>query len=680
MARILPNTPAGVTTPEIMRIYSLLRRLPDEDFFAWHRLSIWDQPGPEFWLLRRDRRSILLKVSSSTPGDVRAMLQPDLFGHDKPRPPVGSLEKKALDGFMRDPQMADVLGMAGAILFPNLTVRQLRAVSEKGKPENAVWAGKEELTPGGFISWLEVHLSRPLNKDATEAVRRAFTPEVIIPAVFTVREPIQRHTEADVESYLLDYRQEHLIKTDLVLSSDAQSAVKDFGIRLVNGVAGSGKSLIIVYRAHLLRQLFPGKRLLVLTHNRPLIRDLKSRYIELSNGDQSVRWYTFLGWCRRFWPKGDHWKKLASYRTRREIVTRAWHTYLSDSALTERMLEEEIDWFKDRLLFGRADYLAADRTGRGFALADSMRHKVYDAMNLYHSLLSKQNLIDWGDIPRSMWRMLQSGQVEPDKYDHILVDEAQFFAPIWFEIIKMILKPMAGHLFLVADPSQGFLKRRQSWLAGGLEVRGRAHRLNKSYRTTREILNFASILYRTRVPEDDESEEIVVPDLLDMPAGTLPFVIPLTSPQDEITRVVNEIEELVQRGVPLGHLLVIHADWREVSKLIGRLRQKLGAEAAVDPGKISDCRDRIRVCSLNSATGLEAQIVFLMGVHSLYEEEQSVRLSEGERAELIRDNTRKLYMACTRAGQRLVLTYVGEVPDLFSDLIPLDGALSDTGI
>jgi ATP-dependent exoDNAse (exonuclease V) beta subunit len=47
-----------------------------------------------------------------------------------------------------------------------------------------------------------------------------------------------------------------------------------------------------------------------------------------------------------------------------------------------------------------------------------------------------------------------------------------------------------------------------------------------------------------------------------------------------------------------------------------------------------------------------------MGVHSLYEREQSVRLSDEERLELIRDNTRKLYMACTRAGQRLVITYV----------------------
>jgi len=55
--------------------------------------------------------------------------------------------------------------------------------------------------------------------------------------------------------------------------------------------------------------------------------------------------------------------------------------------------------------------------------------------------------------------------------------------------------------------------------------------------------------------------------------------------------------------------------------------------------------------------------VFLAGVRALFEQEQSVRLSDEERADLVRDNTRKLYMAITRAGQRLMLTYVGELPD-----------------
>jgi ATP-dependent exoDNAse (exonuclease V) beta subunit len=52
-----------------------------------------------------------------------------------------------------------------------------------------------------------------------------------------------------------------------------------------------------------------------------------------------------------------------------------------------------------------------------------------------------------------------------------------------------------------------------------------------------------------------------------------------------------------------------------------------------------------------------------MGTHELYEREQSIRLSDEERVELIRDNTRKLYMAITRAGQRLVITYVGSLPE-----------------
>ena len=70
-----------------------------------------------------------------------------------------------------------------------------------------------------------------------------------------------------------------------------------------------------------------------------------------------------------------------------------------------------------------------------------------------------------------------------------------------------------------------------------------------------------------------------------MPSGALPVVIPLTSPQDEATRVINEIRELVQAGVPLGHILMIHADWRETGKLIGRLKGEFGPEAAVDPGQ-----------------------------------------------------------------------------------------------
>lgn len=510
---------------------------------------------------------------------------------------------------------------------------------------------------------------KKLSDAAIEDLRRAFTPEVVIPDSFTVREPIERHTGAELTSYLLDYRQEFLLKEDLDLSTEGHATVKDFGIRLINGVAGSGKSLIIIYRARLLRQLFPNISILVMTHNRALIRDLKTRYLELSDDDQGVEWYTFQRWCMSFGKGRSRWKKRVGEKKKARFIREVWHETLSKTAITELMLWEEIDWYKDRLLFNRKDYLAADRTGRGFALSESMRNRVYDAIEGYNKILKRSRLIDWGDIPRQTWQMIQSGKVEPPVYDVILVDEAQFFAPIWFEIIKSIVKPGTGQLFLVADPSQGFLKRRLSWLASGLEVRGRTHRLNKSYRTTKQILDFATVLYQTRLPEDDEGEHIIEPNLRDMPDGVFPVVIPLTSSQDETTRIVNEIELLVENGVPYGHLLIIQADWKGRNRLIGRLKQMFGEDSVVDPGQADDCRNQIRVCTLNAATGIESPIVFIAGVNALYEAEQSVRLSEEERAELIRDNTRKLYMACTRAGQRLVLTYSGELPDIFQELV-----------
>lgn len=676
MAKILPNSFTGAVTPELMRVYQLLRRLPDEEFYVWQRMTIWDTPGPDFWVLRRDRRAILLKVSNATPIHVQAIVQPGLFGSGQPIAPIGSQEQKVIGQFLEHLDHPDATPVPAAVLFPNLSNPTIRKIPAEGRWSHVSWLAKDDLEPDSFTKWLDENLGQPLSREAFDNLRRAFTPEVVIPAAFTVRKTRERHTEAELTDYLLDYRQEFLLKTDLELSTDAQSTVKEFGIRLVNGVAGSGKSLIVVYRAHLLRQLFPGKRILVLTHNRPLIRDLQARYLQLSNGDRSVHWYTFLAWCRRYLPKEVNWEKTIVFQKRREIITQVWHELLADTAVTQQMLQEEIDWFKDRLLFGREEYLTVDRTGRGFALAESMRHKVYDAMETYQKTLREQQLFDWGDIPRQMWRAIHTEQANPPTYDVILVDEAQFFAPIWFEIIKLILTPVTGHLFLVADPSQGFLKRRQSWLASGLEVRGRAHRLNKSYRTTRQILDFATLLYRTRLPEDDEGEDIVVPNLLDMPAGALPVVIPLTSPQDETTRVIGEVRNLLQAGVPPGHILMIHADWRETGKMINRLRQEFGPQFAVDPGQTRESSDRVRVCSLHAATGLEAPIVFLMGVHALYEEEQSVRLLEGERAELIRDNTRKLYMACTRAGQRLVLTYVGDVPQSLQGQIPHSASLS----
>src|SRR5947207_3097974 len=156
MAKIFPTPAIGTAPPEAMKVAQRLRRLPDATFTVWQRLSIWAEPGPDFWVLGPQQRAAFITVSTATPQDAR----------------------------------------------------------------------------------------------------RA------------------RQAGAQLTDFLLSYDQEWVLKNDLGLTDDAQAVPGALGLQLVHGVAGSGKSLIVVYRARLLRQFFPQKRILILTHNKPLILDL----------------------------------------------------------------------------------------------------------------------------------------------------------------------------------------------------------------------------------------------------------------------------------------------------------------------------------------------------------------------------------------------------------------------
>lgn len=244
----------------------------------------------------------------------------------------------------------------------------------------------------------------------------------------------------------------------------------------------------------------------------------------------------------------------------------------------------------------------------------------------------------------------------------IAIDEAQFFAKTWFETVSAALKP-GGHLFLAADPSRGFLRRRQSWIAAGIEVRGRTTRLTQPYRNTRAILRFAREFYESRRDPEENETDLNVPDDAQLAAiseeGGGPLVVRVPTEQEEIARAANEVLALKDGGLLPGKLLILHVNSALERALRFSLEQRLGIGQVHDAksGPISDgafCS----VTTLNAATGLEAPIVILLGMSHLLEAEEDARLSEEERRELRRDHTRMLYMVFTRAGQRLVVLSV----------------------
>jgi superfamily I DNA/RNA helicase len=658
MAFVFPSTPAGNLPPEVFRAYRFFKSLPD-DFVVWHHLAPWEKDAPDFLLINAEKRALLVKVSRATNSDVRPAAQ--LLLLEDTRPPLGMEETRVLDGFISG---IDSLPLACAVLFPNIPQARLAEVRPREGTQDVIWLGQEALQPIGCEEhWKVVMSYAPLDAAQLELLRARFTPEVVVPTPLTVRTPDPRRLEAGLTDYLLDYDQEAALKADLDLPTDRQSLTRDFRVNVLNGVAGSGKTLILLYRLRLLHGMFPGKRFLVLTHNRPLIRDIRQRYYFLTGGlPDEIEWHTFNGWCYHHWPKSSPWTDPLSVREREGLIEAVWRKHFDGANITPGMLRSELDWLKDQVAFDQDSYLTLERRGRGFRLTQEQRQRMLAAILDYQAALKRMRRLDWGDVPRRMLRFIDKGTVALSPFDVILVDEAQFFAPLWFEMIRRLLKAQAGHLFIAADPTQGFLGRGASWRSLGLQVHGHTHLLRRSYRTTREILDFASLFYRRRIQQDDADEDILVPDLLNMPVGTVPQLIPLMASQDEIARVANEIEAFARHGVPLQHILVLHYHWGGVKALVAAIQKRLGEGTAGDPKDMLP-GEYVRVTTLNAGTGLESPIVFLVGLNQLFEEEQSLRLSDDEREQLIRENTRKVYMATTRAGQRLVLSYVGELPE-----------------
>jgi hypothetical protein len=671
MAQIFPEKPPMALPKATLKTFEALKQLPNA-YLIWHHLAPWAPEAPDFLIISVENQALLIKVSSSTDVEVTQAAQLLLIGDE--RPELGEKEAAVLRDFIKSLGDSLVIPLGTLVVFPFIpqhSLQQSQPEKEFGAPD---WAGMEILQPGSDVSWEMFFPEKTLDRGSLQKIRRQFTPEVIVPAEMTSSLPRSHRIEAGLTDSLLDYDQETVLKKDLNLDPDSRHLTSDFCLNIINGVAGSGKSLILLYRLRLLSHLYPEKKFLVLTHNKPLIKDLESRFFRVEGRlPENIAWHTFYSWCYLLWPENPPWVMPISQKTREAVIRETRESMLHDSFITERMLRGEIDWIKDLNLTSEAQYLEADRRGRGFGLTADQRGQVWDALEYYQAALQRLGAPDWGGIPQMLWHFLEEGAINVSEYDFILIDEAQFFAPVWIDLIKRALRSKASHLFMVADPTQGFLGRKATWKSMGIEARGRSCQLDKSYRTTLEIMQFATMFYRLRLP-DEEDEDILAPNILDMPRGMFPQIIPLRSAQDEIARVANEVAAFLKQGVHKKDIYVLHANWQGAAALIQAINQRMGRNTAMEP-KTTYPGNFVRVTTLSAGPGLESPIVFLVGLRTLFEEEQSLRLSDDEREELIETNTKKVFMAATRAGQRLVFTYVGDLPDVLKMMFTRDSIL-----
>lgn len=622
MSLLIPARPVVGFTKGTIRLLQALKALPDT-WVVWSRID-GNRAVPDFFALHRPTRSAFLLSAlgprAGKPGDV---------AEDE--------QILSLDGFLPPGLRAQ----ARRILF--------RHDRDQAEPE---WNRSLEALGIEFLgrkdagasleTWLLSRKVQTLSKSQEAEIRSRFTPES---QLFLPMLDAQEPALVDAPRRFLDLRQEELAKRDLFFPPEGKRLASDLRVRLLAGVAGAGKTLVLLHRACLLGRSFPKGRSLVLTYNRPLRSEIQRR-LDGMDAPRNVQAWTFYSWCAHAW-KGQGHRELVQGREKFEILQDLGFDFGFRKPRDVERMQGEIDWIHEQGHATWEQYEVADRSGRGFRLSASQREKIWAATLLWRDYLDR-NLL--GDYPHFGFRFamaLENGLQPVDLCDHILVDEAQFFAPTWFQVVRSHLKPH-GSLFLCADPTQGFLRRGNAWKSVGLEVRGRTDRLSRSYRSTRQILKFAwDFLGARKLELDDDS---VVPDLERLPEGPEPRLVPLQDPDGEIRWMAAEVAEDAARGVSPSASLVILTD----PVLVGRAREALQSrgirsDLAEDPFHADACR----VTTIEKATGLEAPIVYVLGATELLEAEDNPETDDEDSAILRERNARRLYMAFTRAGQSL---------------------------
>ncbi|MGE5580207.1 MAG: NERD domain-containing protein [Bacillota bacterium] len=183
-----------------------------------------------------------------------------------------------------------------------------------------------------------------------------------------------------------------------------------------------------------------------------------------------------------------------------------------------------------------------------------------------------------------------------EKFDAIIVDEGQDFSENWYTCLKAMLRDENdGELYVFADPNQDLFRHNIDALrAMGVSQ----HRLTRNLRNTEHISTWIGSFVK---------EGGLRPGLL----GGLPVVhVPWDSGPEEKRLIEAEVGRLVSQGIKPSRIVILSPNRLEKSSLQGCTKIKEWDLEDFKNAK-GNC---IRFATIRSFKGLEADVVFLIGL------------------------------------------------------------------
>ena len=457
------------------------------------------------------------------------------------------------------------------------------------------------------------------------------------------------------------------------LHPDQQRIVqRDYnGPARIAGSAGTGKTVVALHRAVHLARTNPDARILLTTFSEALAAVLRVRLTRLISNEprlaERLEVHSMSGIARRLYEANFGTPKLVATDELREMLDQAasdveGHRFSATFVWTE--WSKVVDAWQ---LETWEDYRDVARLGRKTRLAESQRAVLWSIFQKVREALAERELLTECGMIRRLERHLSEAGHTP--FEYCVIDEAQDVGVAELRLLSVLGGDRRNSLFFAGDLGQRIFQTPFSWRSLGVDVRGRSQMLRVNYRTSHQIRQQADRLLPSALADVD--------GLTEQRGGTIsafngpePLVRVLASAEEESSLIAEWLRARQSEGYEPHEIGVFVRSDAELERAIqGIVDAEFSAvNLGNHPGGVSRS---VAVGTMHLAKGLEFRAVVVAAcddeVLPLQSRIENIA-DEADLEEVYNTERHLLYVACTRARDRLLVTGVDPTSEFLDDL------------
>lgn len=440
----------------------------------------------------------------------------------------------------------------------------------------------------------------------------------------------------------------------------------------VTGSAGTGKTVVAIHRAANILKREPNAKLLLTTFSLPLANALEGKLRILIGQEKSVvprvTVLPFRSVASELFTLafGQHPRAASDDQINAALKSAA--ADLGVTNFTQRFLVSE--WLNVVDAWQVADataYREVPRLGRKNRLGGKQRETIWPVFANAREKLKTQGLLTWPMIFGEVTRHFVAKAEKP--FTHAVVDESQDLGVPELRMLRAITPEASDTLFFAGDLGQRIFQEPFSWLALGVDIRGRSRTLKVNYRTSHQIRQAADRLL-PKLVQDVDGVEQDRRGTVSVFNGPDPSISTFDDPADEIDGVADWLRSTISAGIAPADIGIFVRSKAE----LGRARvavKKAGHSQLELSERREDPAGRIAIGTMNLAKGLEYKAIAVMACDDniLPLQERVETIADEAELDEVYDTERHLfYVACTRARDRLWISGVKPESEFISDM------------